>query len=92
MQKVRDHIVKDVGNRYSKIFLAKIIDYCNNNKIKLSVSSWNDEVYDYLKLQDNVDLLVKFPSLSMFTERADDGDHPHRKHYEYFVKDLIKFL
>jgi hypothetical protein len=92
MQKVRDHIVKDVGNRYSKIFLAKIIDYCNNNKIKLSVSSWNDEVYDYLKLQDNVDLLVKFPSLSMFTERADDGDHPHRKHYEYFVKELIKFL
>jgi hypothetical protein len=92
MQKVRDNIVKDEENRYSKIFLAKIIDYCNNNKIKLSVSSQSDEVYDYLKLQDNIDLLVKFPSMSMFTERGDDGQHPHRKHYEYFVKDLIKSL
>ena len=92
MQKVRDSVVKDVENQYSKSILTKIIDYCNNNKIKLSVSSWDDEVYHHLKTQDHVNLLAKFPPLSLFTERAHDGYHPHRKHYKYFVDDIIKIL
>ena len=90
MQHVKNNIIKDEQNRYSKIFLAKIIEYCKSNKIKLSVSSWVDEVYEYLKSQDQVDLLPKFPELSIFTERADDGLHPHMKHYEYFVDEIIK--
>lgn len=89
MQHVKNNIIKDESNRYSKIFLAKIIEYCKSNKIKLSVSSYIDEVYEYLKSQDQVDLLPKFPKLSIFTERADDGMHPHMKHYEYFVDKII---
>ena len=92
MQQVRDNIIKDVKNIYSKRFLNKIIDYCNNNKIELHVSSWDDDVYDNLKSQDNLNLLGKFPKLSLFTERADDGAHPHRKHYEYFADEIVKIL
>ena len=94
MQQVRNNIIKDKRNRYSKIFLTKIIKYCKSNNVKLSVSSWgdDDEVYNYLKLQDEVNLLPKFPSLFIFKERADDKSHPHKKHYEYFVEQIIKFL
>jgi hypothetical protein len=84
MNKVKANIIKDQENRYSKIFLSKIIKYCKSNKIKLCVSSWDDDVYEYLTLQKDVVLLDKFPGLSLFPERADDGQHPHRKHYEYF--------
>lgn len=92
MQEVRDNIIKDVKNRYSKRFLNKIIDYCNKNKIDLNVSSHHDDVYDYLKSQNNINLLAKFPRLSLFTERADDGEHPHRKHHEHFANEIVKTL
>ena len=85
MQKVRDRIIGDTENRYSKFFLNKIINYCNDNNIKLSASSWDDEVYDYLQTKDSIELINKFPELSLFEERADDGQHPHKKHYQYFT-------
>lgn len=85
MQKVRDRIIGDTENRYSKFFLNKIINYCNDNNIKLSASSWNDEVYDYLQTKDSIELINKFPELSLFEERADDGSHPHKNHYHYFT-------
>jgi len=95
MQEVRDNIIKDVKNRYSKRFLNKIIDYCKQNNIDLFVSSWVDEVYQYLQQQRdkmNFTMLPRFPKLSLFTERADDGAHPHRKHYEYFADEIVKTL
>ena len=85
MQKVRDRIIGDTENRYSKFFLNKIINYCNDNNIKLSASSWDDEVYDYLQTKDSIELINKFPELSLFEERADDGSHPHKNHYHYFT-------
>lgn len=91
MKKVKESILKDTDNKYSKTFLNKIINYCKVNNIKLSVSSWDKEVYDYLQSQDYVNMLCQFPELSLFKERADDSGHPHRKHYEYFVENL-KFL
>mgnify|MGYP003637047683 FL=1 len=85
MQKVRDRILGDTENRYSKFFLNKIINYCNDNNIKLSASGWDDEVYDYLQTKDSIELINKFPKLSLFKERADDGGHPHKNHYQYFT-------
>ena len=91
LKKVKESIIKDTDNRYSKTFITKIINYCKVNNIKLSVSSWDEEVYDYLQSQDHVNMLYKFPKLSLFKRRADDGVHPHRDHYEHFVENL-KFL
>ena len=84
MQKVNQEIIKDQANRYSKIFLHKIIRYCKSHQIKLRVSSWDEDVYDYLTSQKDVILLDRFPSFNMFPERAEDGIHPHKKHYQYF--------
>lgn len=81
-------IVKDVDNRYSKKFLSKIIQFCDTNKIKLHCSSHNPDVYDHLKLSNYVNLLIKFTELNRFKERADDGSHPHRKHYQYWVDEI----
>jgi hypothetical protein len=85
MTKVKESIVKDTNDRYSKIFLTKIINYCRKNNIRLMASSWDDEVYRYLQSQDHVNMLCQFPKLSLFKERADDGQHPHKKHYQYFT-------
>jgi len=92
MKKVKESIIQDIDNKYSKIFLNKIINYCKLNNVKLSVSSWNKEVYHYLESQGHVTMLGQFPELSLFTERADDGRHPHRKHYQYFVNEIVKTL
>ena len=92
MKRVKDSIIKDADNRYSKIFLHKIISYCQDNKIELAVSSWDIDVYRYLDSQKSMKILSKFPELSLYSERADDGSHPHRKHYEHFVEDIIRIL
>ena len=92
MKRVKDSIIKDIDNRYSKIFLHKIINYCQENKIELAVSSWDSDVYRYLDSQKSMKILPKFPELSLYSERADDGSHPHRKHYEHFVEDIIMIL
>jgi hypothetical protein len=85
---VNDKIVNDVGNRYSKKFLKKIINFCRDNDIKLHCSSWHKDVYEYLKECEKIILLPKFPDLTLFKERADDGAHPHKKHYQYFVDQI----
>jgi len=93
LKKVKESIIKDTDKKYSKTFLNKIINYCKVNNVKLSVSSWDDEVYHYLQSQDHVNVLNKFPELSLFTERAHDyHGHPHRKHYQYFVNKIVKTL
>jgi len=92
MKQVKDSIIKDTDNRYSKIFLQKIIRHCQDNKIELAVSSWDIDVYRHLDSQKSMKILPKFPELSLYSERADDGIHPHRKHYEHFVEDIIRIL
>ena len=85
---VRDKIMRDVGNRYSKKFLKKIINFCKDNNIELQCSGWTNDVYNYLKECVNLTLLPIFPRLSSFEERADDGSHPHRKHYQHWVDQI----
>jgi hypothetical protein len=85
MMQVRDCIIKDVENTYSKKFLQKIISYCKHNSIDLFASSWDDTVYEYIKTQPHIRVLEKFTDMSLHKERANDGVHPHRKHYQTFV-------
>lgn len=92
MKIIKEKIINDVENYYSKKFLLKIINFCKNNDIKLCCSSWDDDVYDYLKTHNNLKLLSKFPELSMFVERADDGGHPHKKHYDFFADQIKNYF
>lgn len=87
---VNKKIVMDETNRYSKRFLHKIINFCKANSITLYCSSYIDDTYEYLQQVSDITLLPKFPSLLIFPERADDGWHPHKKHYEYFVDSIYK--
>ena len=91
MEEVKQSIIKDDEYNYSKEFLNKIIDYCSAEHIDLSLSSWDMEVYEYLKSK-NVKTLPIFTPISMFEERGNDGTHPHRKHYDHFANQIIKIL
>ncbi len=90
-QKVRESIIKDEQNTYSKKVLQKLIYYCKKNSIKLYASSWDDDVYQHLKTHKNLILLDKF-DLNRHDERADDDEHPHRMHYQSFVDSMVNFL
>ena len=92
MKTIKEKIIKDVTNRYSKKILIKILNFCKNNDIELYSSSWDDDVYNYLKTHNNLKLLPKFPKLSIFEERADDGAHPHKKHYDFFVDQIKNYF
>lgn len=89
---IKDKIIRDSGNRYSKKFLQKIINFCKDNSIELRCSGWTKDVYSYLRQCDNLSLLPMFPPLSYFEERADDGNHPHRRHYQYFVDQITDLV
>ena len=86
IENVKRKIVNDRNNRYSKTIINKILKLCVDKQIKFFCSSWNGEVYDYLK--KNTDVLPPFPSIEMFKERASDRKHPSRKHYEYWVNQI----
>jgi len=88
MEKVKKNILQDNLNQYSKKFLVKILNFCKKNQIKLYCSSWSDDVYTYLQNFEQLHILPTFPKLSMFNDRADDGIHPHKKHYQYFVDQI----
>jgi len=85
---VKQQIIEDIDNKYSKKVLKKIVEFCSKNNIKLCASSWTDDVYETLKTFDNVELLPKFPPLEIHSERADDGVHPHKKHFQTFVDQI----
>ena len=87
---VNQKIIMDVANQYSKRFLHKIVNFCNANSITLYCSSYIDDNYEYLQQVTGITLLPKFPSLLIFPERADNGSHPHKKHYQYFVDTIYK--
>jgi|TARA_R110000822_G_C15233454_1_gene485564 hypothetical protein len=87
---VQKQIIEDTSYEYSNKFFHKITDFCSENKIDLYCSAWLDDEYDYLKTKSGFTLLPKFPGLKMFKERADDNQHPHKKHYEYFVDSILK--
>jgi hypothetical protein len=90
--KVKEKILKDNNNIYSKKILYKIIKFCNNKNIKLFCSSWSNDVYDHLQNNNNIVLLPTYPNLNIFTERSNDNAHPHKKHHVFFVNEIKKII
>lgn len=90
-KQVFDDIVNDTKNEYSKKILNDLVNFCKENKITLYASSWDNDVYNELKKHSLV-LLPKFPKFDQFEDRADDGLHPHKKHYQLFVDQISTFL
>jgi len=66
-----------------------IIDRCDQKKVQCWLSSWNTEMYEHIPEKNR---LPKFPNMNTFTERADDGLHPHKKHYALFVEKIKPYI
>lgn len=68
----------------------RIISYFNKLDADVYISSWNSQVY--AAIPDGRKKLPAFPSFDSFAERATDGLHPHKKHYELFVDRIVPYI
>jgi hypothetical protein len=68
----------------------RIINYFNKLNANMYLTSWSSEVY--AAIPDGGKKLPPFPSFDTFTERAMDGQHPHKKHYELFVESILPYI
>jgi len=66
-----------------------IIDLCKEHKVECWLSTWNSDVYEHIPTKYRLPI---FPHITTFTERASDKSHPHKKHYELFVKNITPFI
>ena len=66
-----------------------IIELCKKHKVKCWLSTWDHDMYQHIP---NKNRLPVFPKLNTFKERARDGSHPHKKHYELFVKNIKPYI
>jgi len=66
-----------------------IIDLCKEHKVECWLSTWDHDMYKHIP--DKYRLPI-FPHLTTFTERASDKDHPHKNHYELFVKNIKPYI
>jgi len=66
-----------------------IINLCNEHNVECWLSTWDSDLHLHIP---NKYRLPVFPELATFKERASDGSHPHRKHYELFVKNIKPFV
>ena len=67
----------------------KIIELCNDNNVECWVSTWSEDLHRHIP---NKNKLPVFPNLTTFMERASDKFHPHKKHYELFVKNIKHYI
>jgi len=66
-----------------------VIDLCNKHKVECWLSTWDHDMYMHIPTEYR---LPVFPPLTTFAERASDGLHPHKKHYELFVKNIKPYI
>lgn len=66
-----------------------IIDLCITHKVECWLSTWDHDMYEHIPKKHR---LPAFPDLKTFKERASDNSHPHRKHYELFVKNIKPYI
>ena len=66
-----------------------IIDLCNEHKVECWLSTWSSDVYEHIPAEYRLPI---FPHITTFTERASDKSHPHKKHYELFVKNIMPYV
>ncbi len=66
-----------------------IIELCNNKNVECWISTWCEDMYRHIP---NKHRLPIFPKMDTFNERASDNQHPHKKHYELFVKNIKPYI
>jgi hypothetical protein len=66
-----------------------IIYLCKKHKVECWLSTWDNDMYTHIPIEYRLPI---FPRLTTFVERASDGAHPHRKHYELFVKNIKPYI
>jgi hypothetical protein len=66
-----------------------IIDLCGSKNVECWLSTYDPDMYPHIP---NKYRLPIFPKLDTFRERASDNQHPHRKHYELFVKSIKPYV
>ena len=68
---------------------TEIIKSCENKNIDCFISTWDNDMFGNIPPKNR---LPVFPDLDLFPQRAEDGEHPHRKHYEFFVENIAPYL
>ena len=66
-----------------------IIELCSTNDVDCWLSTWDKYMHNHIP---NKNKLPVFPDKDIFKERASDNLHPHRKHYELFVKNMKPYV
>lgn len=66
-----------------------IVDMCDKHNVECWLSTWYHSMYTHIPIKHR---LPEFPQLKIFKERATDGMHPHKKHYELFVDSIIPYI
>ena len=69
--------------------MHEIINLCKDKNVKCLVSTWSQTLDEHIPKENK---LPTFPELELFSERATDGSHPHKKHYEYFAQKILPYV
>ena len=90
IEKIKKELLNDQYTKNNWIDSCKnIIKYCHYKNVKCFISTWDESMYEYIPEDVR---LPGFPDLKMFKERATDGSHPHKKHYEVFVNSILPYI
>jgi hypothetical protein len=86
---IKESILKETINDDWIKACKDIIDLCNEHKVKCWLSTWDDDMYKHIPAEHRLPI---FPAIESFNERANDNAHPHKKHYELFVKNINPYI
>ena len=86
---IKELIFKGSINDHWITACTDMIDLCNKHKVECWLSTWDHDMYMHIPTEYRLPI---FPHLTTFTERASDKAHPHKKHYELFVKNIKPYV
>lgn len=87
--KLKNYIVNgDINKDWIKT-CDSIIDLCDKHNVNCWLSTWDHTMYRNIPRKNR---LPVFPKIDTFEERAIDGHHPHKKHYELYVKNITPYV
>ena len=89
LSNIKESILKETINDDWIKSCKDIIDLCNEHKVECWLSTWDGAMYKHIPAEHRLPI---FPPLTSFTERAGDKEHPHKKHYELFVKNINPYI
>ena len=86
---IKESILKgNINNEWIKA-CTDIIYLCSKHKVECWLSTWDNDMYKHIPTEYRLPI---FPRLTTFSERASDRAHPHKKHYELFVKNIKPYI